>query len=159
MSTKQEHIAKRLEAYQEFSRGTLRHEDLLPALGEALLAVAIGPDIKVAEAAKECGDLELDECDACELDYLLNEVIDTLQEYAPPYCYVGAHESDGSLFGVWPSLDCLDDEIACGEVLSVSNSSEIPDYWQGYVAIINERGNVEFGNHVEGEFLPIWASV
>lgn len=159
MSTKQEHITKRLEPYQEFSSGTLQMHEVLPALGEALQSVAVGPDIKVAEAALDCGGLELDECDEIELGNLLIEVLDTLQEYAPEYCYVGTHEGDGALYGVWPCVESVMDDIRFGEVLGVNDSGDIPSDYCGAVAVINERGNVEFGHAVNGEFTEIWSCV
>jgi len=155
MPNKQEHITERLEPYQEFSSGTLKLTDVLPALGSALQTVAIGPDVKIAEAAIDCEGCE----DDVELANLLMEVLDTLQEYAPDYCYVGTHEGDGALYGVWPCVDSLLYDIQCGEVLGVNDGSEIPSDHCGAVAIINERGSVKFGHAVAGEFFELWSVI
>ena len=51
---------------------------------------------------------------------LANLLFDALDEHAPPYCYFGAHEGNGSDFGFWPSWECID-ELPC-----ISDPSEHP---------------------------------
>ena len=100
--------------------GTMRPEDLMPALFETLLL--FDPDR--AEAwAEYWREIDHVMC-ACEGDtddmfrgfdpekisYALNELFDELDEISPKGCYFGAHPGDGSDYGWWPAEDYDDEE-------------------------------------------------
>lgn len=89
------------------SHGTLRTEDLLSAFAWELRHIAT-PDDKASLAL--CDEADAVDADSDEMaDELVNELADALNEYAPPYCYFGAHEGDGSDFGFWPIWESIDD--------------------------------------------------
>lgn len=78
---------------------------------------------------------------------VINDGIDALQEYAPPFCYVGMHEGDGSDLGVWPMFDAIQDAIAEGELIQINDPSDIDnlsiaDCSAGYAVYINDHGNM-----------------
>ncbi|RMD51556.1 hypothetical protein D6827_02040 [Candidatus Parcubacteria bacterium] len=52
------------------------------------------------------------------------DVIDELQQYGPPYCWIGAHEGDGALLGVWPIMEAVGNDVRTGELPS---SDEPPE--------------------------------
>ena len=100
--------------------GTMRPEDLMPALFETLLL--FDPDR--AEAwAEYWREIDHVMC-ACEGDtddmfrgfdpekisYALNELFDELDEISPEGFYFGAHPGDGSDYGWWPAENYEDEE-------------------------------------------------
>lgn len=130
------------------SHGTLRSEDLASAIvstlrdmdhdDSALLrdldTIATTPDD--AQGNWEGWDSEI-----------ISEGIDALQEYAPPYCYVGMHEGNGSNLGCWPMLDSIHEAIRDGELLQISDLSDldnlsIADCDSEYAVHVNDHGNV-----------------
>jgi hypothetical protein len=125
------------------SHGTLRDCDLAEAVAYALRSVEHDDsellDLLDSIAAEE--EIE----DASEV---VNDGIDTLGEYAPPFCYVGMHEGDGSDLGVWFMHDSFEEACRDGEVLKIGDSSEIDDMEPAavaayeYVAIVSDHGNV-----------------
>ena len=74
-------------------------------------------------------------------DERLLGLMDKLNEYAPQYCYFGAHPGDGSDFGFWLDHFTLEEDIETGELLAVSDLSEIPIDHVGNVLLINDHGN------------------
>ncbi len=84
--------------------GTLRPEDLIPAFADELralrgsLPLQIYRDLRAWEAHVEDldGDLE---------GWLMDELFNALDEYAPEGYYFGAHMGDGSDFGYWRAED------------------------------------------------------
>lgn len=68
------------------------------------------------------------------------DLFDALNEVAPPYCYFGSNEGDGSDFGFWP----VDFEDIKEDVEFVSSrEQEYPgaDY-RGFWLHVNDHGNV-----------------
>jgi hypothetical protein len=100
------------------STGTLKREDLLPRfIKELEHQVERNRDLPsnqflrhldlLARAeewanTQKTGDEDVDELS---LDELTLEVMDALDEFAPPGAYFGAHPGDGADFGFWPSED------------------------------------------------------
>jgi len=79
--------------------GTLRNEDLLKAFSFELERVAdYYPQL--VDRANQL--LEDGFGDGEPISDLVVELIDALNEHAPPHVYFGAHEGDGADFGWWP---------------------------------------------------------
>lgn len=110
MSIKQS-IAK--YGYAEISSGTLRAQDLIPAMLEALEELA--PEVCHQVVSPGCGfsafpsyaqeddDHEWWESDDC--DALEGALADALNEHAPEGYYYGSNEGDGASIGFWRLSD------------------------------------------------------
>mgnify|MGYP003639981671 FL=1 len=93
--------------------GSFRIEDLLPAFlfaledVDAVAATRFGSElIELGFGYSQCGVCfgpreEWPNVDDETLIDIQEEVSDKLNEYVPAGCYFGAHEGDGSDFGVW----------------------------------------------------------
>ena len=90
---------------------------------------------------------------------ILTDLFDALDWISPPYAYFGAHEGDGSDYGFWPSHDAIEDAVHDGELLQVSDLSEIPDKFTGDICLINDHGNMAIGRALHGVFYSCWAIV
>ena len=91
-------------------RGTLRREDIFPAVIRCLFELdreqcrefeKANPDLLQALCDKECG-IPTDWWDSEEASFVMEELSDLLNGYAPEGHYFGAHPGDGSDFGFWP---------------------------------------------------------
>jgi hypothetical protein len=129
------------------STGTLRTEDLLDAvIGEVDYLFGLNGDYlashgddewigKPLRIAKAITDFDSDDA-----GYALDELIDALNEYAPPHVHFGAHEGDGADYGWWPTgFDGCDtvqvDEGSNGEGTFVDTDCNL------YVEV-NDHGNM-----------------
>ena len=135
------------------SHGTSKTDDLLEAFGwelqhlsddadhQALAMVARSRahyfpwnDLPEGETVEETDD------DA----ELVSALIDALNELAPPYCYFGAHEGDGSDFGFWPSMESIEElpaiENVEGEELPIEDHRYVNDH--GNVTVYDSAHNV-----------------
>lgn len=93
---------------QSVSHGTLRRQDLIPAFltairdtpeYEQMIAAPFGPiPAWVEDEGDDCEWWESEEA-----GFLLEELFDALDSYAPDGYYFGAHPGDGSDFGFWQS--------------------------------------------------------
>jgi hypothetical protein len=120
------------------SHGTLRTEDLLEAFSDELKRLA--PDHNLTTEARAV--LTLIEAgwsskivDSEEASALVAALQDALSEHAPPYCYFGNLEGDGSDFGFWPCMDQVE------ELPKVSDPSEVEGMGEDCV-FVNDHGNV-----------------
>ena len=86
------------------STGTLRTEDLLDAvIGEAeYLSGSTASMSKTLRKAYDAANAITD-YDSEDAGYALEELIDALNEYAPPHMHFGTLEGDGAHFGWWPT--------------------------------------------------------
>ncbi|NIR13713.1 MAG: hypothetical protein GWN86_07085 [Desulfobacterales bacterium] len=116
------------------SSGTLRPENLLPVFANTLESFDSSDDL-IQEARKVWEDLGNDKSKA---DYMasdvINDLIDAIQAYCPPFVYFGAHPGDGADFGFWPDWDNL-------ETISTSDSPlhlEEDNIW----VHINDHGSI-----------------
>lgn len=84
------------------SWGTHLPQDLIPRFLHKL--AQLDESKAAAFRAELPEDLEQDApyWDSEEAHWLLEELFDVLDEYAPDGHYFGAHEGDGSDFGFWP---------------------------------------------------------
>lgn len=120
------------------SHATLRTEDLCVSFSDELKRCAPDHDlVKEAEAIQTLWAAGwLDIYDNERVSELVNELLpDALNEYAPPYCYFGNTEGDGSDFGFWPSMEQID------ELPRVSDPSEVENQTED-CAFVNDHGNV-----------------
>lgn len=121
------------------SIGTLRDEDLLETFAFELKyqiqrnrsckLIGLPAKRKLAEEALRSHESEF-------ADELVQELIDALNDFAPPYAYFGALEGDGADFGFWPEPGIVDSD----EVLP--RFSEAPAGFSGDCLLINDHGNV-----------------
>jgi hypothetical protein len=149
------------------SHGTLRPEDLIPTFSRELRWLVkanseargrFGTQYTYTE--REANLVALcDEADAIEnfdsdtAHEVLEQLFDALDAYAPPYCYFGATEGDGSDFGFW--LCDMDNT----DLPRYSDLAAVPaDISECY--IVNDHGNVSFASRGEdGELHSIWSIV
>lgn len=138
------------------SQATMRCEDLIPVFVECLEALdteKIYTD--VINEGKNIIKNELWEDEDTEI-YLNEDLWDSLDNFAPPYCYFGSHFGDCSDFGFWPSFDCIEYDY---KGLKVNDLSEIPDNYSGEVFLINDHGNISFYTSENGKYTEIWSIV
>jgi hypothetical protein len=170
------------------STGTMRSEDLIPTFCAELYHAAkvtktnghtVGNvDAKtrkahVALVAEIEAKIEADSegyYASEDADYDLNErLFDALECYAGPYFYFGAHPGDGSDYGYWLSEDwdeefqTLDHNVigpaAMPFSLKVDDLCEVPAWFHGEVAHVNDHGNVTLYSKSDRKFTEIWSVV
>jgi len=84
---------------------------------------------------------------------LVEMLADTLQLYAAPGTYFGAHEGDGSDFGFWPDWDYLD------SINHIGDPCELDTMGGGECVYVNDHGNVTYFERVGDEWVSVWACV
>jgi hypothetical protein len=122
---------------------TMEPEDTVPALVEALESVR---DADMHPLTVNLLDVMLDdpydpERDEADAPEIVSDLMDVLQEHAPAFTYVGAHSGDGSCLGVFPDENEITAAIRNGDLISVSDLSELPEDYSGYILLINDHGN------------------
>jgi hypothetical protein len=103
-----------------------------------------------------------------ESDWDLESLFDALGEYAAPYFYFGAHPGDGSDYGFWlsenwdedfePLPDCISGD-RYPDHIKVSDLSEVPSWFRGEVAVVNDHGNVTLYVKTARTLREVWAVV
>jgi hypothetical protein len=133
-----------------YSHGTLLNEDIAATLRDMLLSQEhTTEDRMVVELDAIASDEGRDEEHDSDV---ISDAMDILQDYAPVFCYVGMHEGDGSDLGVWFSSEAFEDACNSGEVLKISDSSELEDMAKedlasySYFAVISDHGNISLFN-------------
>ena len=118
--------------------GSVSHGTLVPHE----LIVAFGTLLGQLDEKDEWLGLLNDAQDADEEDSseIVADLIDALNEFAPPYCYFGVTEGDGSDFGFWVDIDRVREDINDGELEVYADTGDIPPDTH-IAAVINERGN------------------
>ena len=143
------------------SSGTLRHEDLIPAFLDCLGDLgdegetSNGDNIAdmLVEIESRSGFKGYYESDESEYD--LESLFYSLNDFAPPYCYFGAHQGDGADFGFWPDWDAIEEL----DGLRVADTSEVPSGFTGEVLHVNDHGNTTLYVAERGELTEVWAIV
>lgn len=128
------------------SHGTLRTEDLIIALSDELWRLAPEHDmVQECEAIQTlwaAGWTEIYE--APEAQETLKALVDAMDEYAPPYCYFGTLDGDGSDFGYWPNMDVINElpsiEMVEGETIPKEDHKYVNDH--GNVTVYGADGSV-----------------
>jgi hypothetical protein len=136
------------------SHGTLRPEDLIPTFAAELERVR-DPDCH-ADLSALCDDVDYDDDE--EAGDILERLTDALSGYAPDYCYFGAHPGDGSDFGFWLCED-WQERAKEDDVLFVSDTSEIPDGYDGMVCHVNDHGNATMYQWHGNAGIEVWSVV
>jgi len=143
------------------SHGTMRAEDLIPAFLEKL--EELDPERassywdEIPEEAFE--DPENDWWSSEEACWMLEELFNVLNEYAPPYCYFGALEGDGSDYGFWIDRDAFEEALASGEILKADElPNNAPEGYE-YIAVVNDHGNVTLYRNENGKLEEVWSVV
>lgn len=139
------------------SSGTMREEDLIPCF---LDTIEYFSKSKARSLRKELKEIEAIESEDEKLDamaYFLNETLfDTLNDYAPPYFYFGAHPGDGADYGFWLSESASEDF----DGLRVSDLSEVPAGYSGEILHVNDHGNTSlYHKPARGRMVEIWSIV
>ena len=82
-------------------------------------------------------------------EYTVNDLFDSLDEFAPAYSYFGSVEGDGSDFGFWPSMDCVEElpRVECGDDAKELGEDSVS---------VNDHGNVTLYG---GDGKEIWSIV
>ena len=91
------------------SHGTMRAEDLIPDFASELESLC-DVDDKATYKALLVEAASITDYESEAADYILTDLFDALDNFSPPYCYFGAHEGDGSLFGFWALPDDMNGE-------------------------------------------------
>lgn len=161
-------------------RGSTLNEDIIPALCDALddireqLALP-GPTTepvhdnqerrrKVAELDTLLGRIEhrgvrKGYFDSEQAGFDLELLVDTLNDYAPPYCYFGVCEGDGSDYGFWVDRDQLQEDRDEGDLPSGDSLPE--DRWADweYYLHVSDHGNMELYQWSGTEWVSLWSVV
>lgn len=126
------------------SSGTMRPEDLIPEYLYTLKQLDRKRYVAIADEYRAV--IDEGEPDPEQADYCLQALEDALQEFAPPFCYFGAHEGDGADYGFWVSVESVQDGVADGTILKVEAGDEWPDPLPAgteWVLEVNDHGNME----------------
>lgn len=141
------------------SHGTMRPIDLVDTFADELRSLDTEESHK--ELIAECDawlESDGDDIDEETGSELVEKLFDALNEFAPSYCYFGASEGDGSDYGFWPSIDSMEEDVRCGDLLKVSDLSEVPASWHGRVMLVNDHGNVTL-YEPKTAFVEVWGCV
>lgn len=119
--------------------GTMRNEDLLTAFADEIERLdASGKHAAYINDARDWRGRGYEFAND-----VLERLFDALDEYAPPYCYFGAHAGDGSDYGFWPDVESLEADarwMGTG-VTKIEAGDSYPD-GSYYVMEVNDRGDV-----------------
>jgi hypothetical protein len=91
--------------------------------------------------------------------FILEELFEALDSFSPPHCYFGASEGDGACYGWWVSQDSLKESCRDGEVLKVSDLSEVPPDYTGEVLHVTDHGNETLYTAQNGKLEEVWGIV
>jgi len=146
------------------SHGTLKTEDLFEAVyGEArALKMSREDRAKARRLEREFRPWREDQdIDGPEI---LDNLWDLVNQYAPPYLTLRAHEGDGSDIGWWPEIDLMEEDVLFGDgrIAKVPAGEPWPLHeWEGdipkYVMEVNDHGNVSLKWGCNGR--EIWSCV
>lgn len=128
------------------SHGTLRNEDLIETFCDELESLGFTePNKQLVADAKAWLDVQASDAPPCfkplrdqdELgDEICGELLDALNDLAPPYTYFGSNEGDGADFGFWPAIDSLEDDARMtDDVIKVDSTPS-------YIMQVSDHGNV-----------------
>ena len=139
------------------STGTLRTEDLLPAFADELSVMEMSETgVKLLREVEDFLGAPNDsfllfpsfgtlpDWESEKAGFLMDELFDALNEYAPPHMRFGAHEGDGADFGWWPT-DFDDCELVTldnlAQHLMLSYDTKQVDISCSLLVEVNDHGN------------------
>lgn len=85
----------------------------------------------------------------------LGMLFDILDAHAPPFCYFGSSEGDGSSYGWWPSMEAIEVAIHDGEVWQEDDKSGMPKT-ASYRLVVSDHGNMTLYTRKDRE---VWGIV
>lgn len=148
-------------SFGSVSEGTLCSEDLLSSFAselDSLLRQQVtrfkrAPYrklIREADSMLARGDVDSEES----ASELVDDLMNALGDFAPPYGYFGTSEGDGASFGFWVSdLDSFDG-------LRVDDMGDVPHDYQGEVMHVNDHGNMTlYVANGRGKLREVWGLV
>jgi hypothetical protein len=139
------------------SHGTMRACDLIPAFADELRRLRGALPKDVHDWVRAFNSPDFDEGDA---DDLVDTMFHLLNDYAPDYCYFGAHPGDGADYGFWLYEDWQ--QLAKDDgVLFVNDLAEVPDTFRGMLCVVNDHGNATLyaTENGVGTLREIWSVV
>lgn len=106
----------------------------------------------------------------------LQELSEMMENHCPDYSYFGTSEGDGASFGIWPSIDSLEDDAIehsryldprdprsrYASVLKMAAGDEFPSARKATVSHIMEvsdHGNVTLYRRSGNRWIEVWAVV
>lgn len=142
------------------SEGTLKPEDIASALihdAESIPEESFSPSL-LSDLRAIIEDDHLDH-----IWEVIQDAIDELQGYCPPYCYYGSLDGDGACIGVFPDIEQVEQAVRDGEIHEVSDLADIdaldPAPQVGdLVVIVNDHGNMTL-SRIEASTKEIWSVV
>lgn len=142
-----EHEASKPFSLGSISHGTLKLEDLARAFIDHFHMESENAEIGSGGLLVTLKAVE-DDPEGEHVDEMFQEACDLLESHDrfPPYCYLGMHEGDGSDFGIWISWESVEEACYDGEILKVSDLSEVDEThgegtYSGEVLHVNDHGN------------------
>jgi len=139
------------------SHATMRPEDLIPCFITELERLDTNKEYSsVIKEGKQI--IQSEDWDSENTSMFLNEDLwDALNNFAPPYCYFGSTEGDGSDCGFWPCD--IEETLQEFDGLKVKDLSEVPEDYSGEIFLVNDHGNVTFYQSENGNVTEIWSVV
>lgn len=137
------------------SEGTMLEKDLIPSFVWELrhLKHRSKQLTQIEKSMQKEGYYDSEQC-----DYDLDSLFDMLNAHSPDYCYFGAHEGDGACYGFWVSMEILENPKDF-DILSVSDTSDIPSDYTGHVLHVNDHGNATLYLKTARKLTEIWSIV
>jgi len=71
-----------------------------------------------------------------------DDVLDILDTYAPPYCYVGSLVGDGACFGVWVDSEGVEQARRYGDVWEDPDDGSRMPTDADYRLVVSDHGNM-----------------
>lgn len=102
---------------------------------------------RARQIAESYGDFDFDgpdyDDDAETAQWIIDDLVDALDEYAPPYGYFGAHVGNASDFGFWPDWDSIEMAIHDGQIAKIDDTAELDEVLPDICEAIhvNDHGN------------------
>lgn len=138
------------------SWGTLRSEDLIPRFVEELRRIrgSLPKTIYNIFRIWENGNLS-----SAEESEFVDELVTTLDGYAPPYCYFGTTEGDGADFGFWVSPEWRENAREDDAPVLCDSSGLTPEF-RGVWFQVSDHGNVTCFRRVRKDTdIELWGIV
>ena len=149
------------------SSGTLRLEDLSPALISALEDVRLSRKERTElneirrhldrDPTPDTVDLDAatDELEEAQGDY--DALVAIAENHVPDYCYFGSLEGDGADLGVWPDQDVLNGR-GDGFVLMSRDTPAVDGEFTHWLSV-NDHGNATLYRRAGRRWLECWSVV